>query len=93
MLAYFDQSSGAITGPFHLSGEPPLALSTAAANSSDLLMWTTREPQPGDSAEIRAQASMSRLTVFPLGLGDGQIVGTGSGALAGRRASRNAAGR
>jgi len=73
VLAYFDQSSGAITGPFHLSGEPPLALSTAAANSSDLLMWTTREPQPGDSAEIRAQASMSRLTVFPLGSGAARL--------------------
>ncbi len=68
-LAYFDQRSGAVTGPFHLTGEPSLALSTAAANNSDLLMWTTREPQAGDPAEIRAQASLSRLTVFPLGSG------------------------
>lgn len=68
-LAYFDQRSGAMTGPFHLSDEPSLALSTAAANSSDLLLWTTREPQPGDPAEIRAQASLSRLSVFPLGSG------------------------
>ena len=74
-LAYFDQHSGAITGPFHLSGEPSLALSTAAANSTDLLMWTTREPQPGDSAEIRAQASLSRLTVFPLGSGTARFSG------------------
>ncbi len=72
-LAYFDQRSGAITGPFHLSGEPSLALSTAAANSSDLLMWTTREPQPGDPAEIRAQASLSQLTVFPLGSGTARL--------------------
>jgi len=72
-LAYFDQRSGAITGPFHLSGEPSLALSTAAANSSDLLMWTTREPQPGDPAEIRGQASLSRLTVFPLGSGTARL--------------------
>ena len=72
-LAYFDQRSGAITGPFHLSGEPSLALSTAAANSSDLLMWTTREPQPDDPAEIRAQASLSRLTVFPLGSGTARL--------------------
>ena len=72
-LAYFDQRSGAITGPFHLSGEPSLALSTAAANSSDLLIWTTREPQPGDPAEIRAQASLSRLTVFPLGSGTARL--------------------
>jgi hypothetical protein len=68
-LAYFDQRSGAMTGPFHLSDEPSLALSTAAANSSDLLLWTTREPQPGDSAQIRAQASLSWLSVFPLGSG------------------------
>ena len=68
-LAYFDQRSGAMTGPFHLADEPSLALSTAAANSSDLLLWTTREPQPGDPAEVRAQASMSRLSVFPLGSG------------------------
>jgi hypothetical protein len=72
-LAYFDQRSGAMTGPFHLSDEPSLALSTAAANSSDLLLWTTREPQPGDSAEIRAQASMSRLSVFPLGSGKARL--------------------
>ena len=72
-LAYFDQRSGAITGPFHLSGEPSLALSTAAANSSDLLMWTTREPQPGDPPEVRAQASLSRLTVFPLGSGTARL--------------------
>ncbi len=72
-LAYFDQRSGAVTGPFHLSGEPSLALSAAAANSSDLLMWTTREPQPGDPAEVRAQASRSRLTVFPLGSGTARL--------------------
>jgi hypothetical protein len=72
-LAYFDQRGGAITGPFHLSGEPSLALSTAAANSSDLLIWTTREPQPDDPAEIRAQASLSRLTVFPLGSGTARL--------------------
>jgi hypothetical protein len=72
-LAYFDQRSGAMTGPFHLSDEPSLALSTAAANGSDLLLWTTREPQPGDPAEIRAQASLSRLSVFPLGSGKARM--------------------
>jgi len=72
-LAYFDQRSGAITGPFHLSDEPSLALTSAAANGSDLLMWTTREPQAGDPAEIRAQASLSRLTVFPLGSGTARL--------------------
>jgi len=72
-LAYFDRRSGAITGPFHLSGEPALALTSAAANSSDLVMWTTREPRPDDPAEIRAQASLSRLTVFPLGTGTARL--------------------
>ena len=72
-LAYFDQRSGAMTGPFHLSDEPSLALSTAAANSSDLLLWTTREPQPDDPAAIRAQASLSRLSVFPLGSGKARL--------------------
>ncbi len=43
------------------------APSTAVANGSDLLLWTTREPQPGDRAEIRAQAPLSRLSAFPLG--------------------------
>jgi hypothetical protein len=72
-LAYFDQRSGAMTGPFHLSDEPALALSTAAANGSDLLLWTTREPQPDDSAATRAQASLSRLSVFPLGSGKARL--------------------
>jgi hypothetical protein len=72
-LAYFNQRSGAMTGPFHLSDEPSLALSTAAANSSDLLLWTTREPQPDDPAAIRAQASLSRLSVFPLGSGKARL--------------------
>jgi hypothetical protein len=72
-LAYFDRSSGAMTGPFHLSDAPSLALSTAAANSSDLLLWTTREPQPDDPGAIRAQASLSRLSVFPLGSGKARL--------------------
>jgi len=72
-LAYFDQRSEAMTGPFHLSDEPSVALSTAAANSSDLLLWTTREPQPDDPAAIRAQASLSRLSVFPLGSGKARL--------------------
>jgi hypothetical protein len=75
VLAYFDQRSGGMTEPFHLSDEPSLALSTAAANSSDLLLWTTREPQPGDPAELRAQAPLSRLSVFPLGSGKARLSG------------------
>lgn len=77
-LAYFDQRSEAMTGPFHLSDEPSLALSTAAANSSDLLLWTAREPQPDDPAEIRAQASLSRLSVFPLGSGKARLSASAS---------------
>ena len=72
-LAYFDRRSGAMTGPFHLSDEPSLALSTAAANSSELLLWTTREPQPDDPAGVRAQAWLSRLSVFPLGSGKARL--------------------
>jgi hypothetical protein len=82
-LAYFDQSSGATSGPFHLSGGPSLALTSAAANSSDLVMWTTREPQAGDPAEIRAQASLSRLSVFPLGSGTARLSGPAPGPWAG----------
>ena len=74
-LAYFDRRSGAMTEPFHLSDEPSLALSTAAANRSDLLLWTTREPQPGDPAGLRAQAQLSRLSVFPLGSGKARLSG------------------
>ena len=74
-LAYFDRGSGAFTGPFHLSDEPSLALSTAAANDSDLVLWTTREPQPGDTAETRAQALLSRVSVFPLGSGKARFSG------------------
>lgn len=68
-LAYFDQRNGAFAGPFHLADEPSLALSTAAASTSDLYVWTTREPQPDDPAEIRGQALLSRVSAFPLGSG------------------------
>ncbi len=74
-LAYFDRGSGAFTGPFHLSDEPSLALSTAAASNSDLVLWTTREPQPSDPAETRAQALLSRVSVFPLGSGRARFSG------------------
>ena len=68
-LAYFDQRNGAFAGPFHLADEPSLALSTAAASTSDLYVWTTREPQPDDPAETRGQALLSRVSAFPLGSG------------------------
>ena len=74
-LAYFDRRSGSVTGPFHLAGEPSLALCTAAANNSDLLLWTTREPQHGDPAETRGRALLSRVSVFPLGSGKARFSG------------------
>jgi hypothetical protein len=68
-LAYFDRRSGSFAGPFHLAGDPSLALSTAAASASHLFLWTTREPQHADSAETRAQAHLSQVRAFPLGSG------------------------
>jgi hypothetical protein len=78
-LAYFDQGSGTFAGPFHLADEPSLALSTAAANDSDLLIWTTREPQPDDPAEPRARALLSRLSAFPIGSGKARFSVPASG--------------
>jgi hypothetical protein len=74
-LAYFNQRSGVFTGPFHLSGEPSLALSTAVANHSDLFLWTTREPQPDDPAATRARALLPRVSAFPLGSGKARFSG------------------
>jgi hypothetical protein len=69
-LAYFDRSRGFFAGPFHLADEPSLALSTAAANASDLFLWTTREPQHVSSAKIHPVAApLSRITAFTMGSG------------------------
>ena len=66
-LAYFNRHTGTFTGPFHLDNAPSLALTTAAANSSDLFVWTTREPQP---ATTRPQPPpLPWVSVFPLGSG------------------------
>jgi hypothetical protein len=66
-LAYFDQSTGEFAGPFHLGNAPALALTAAAANASDLFLWTTREPQP---AKVRPQSPpLPWVSVFPLGSG------------------------
>jgi hypothetical protein len=66
-LAYFDSGTGSFTGPFHLGNAPALALTTVAANSADLFVWTTREPQP---AKVRPQAPpLPWVSVFPLGSG------------------------
>jgi hypothetical protein len=81
-LAYFDQGSATFAGPFHLADEPSLALSTAAANSSDLLIWTTREPQPDDQddpAKPRSRELLSRVSAFPLGSGKARFSVPASG--------------
>ena len=70
-LAYFDSRSGEFAGPFHLGNAPSLALTTVAANSSDLFLWTTREPQP---AQARPQAPpLPWVSVFPLGSGQARV--------------------
>jgi hypothetical protein len=66
-LAYFDTGTESFTGPFDLGDAPALALTAAAANSSDLFVWTTKEPQP---AKVRPQAPpLPWVSVFPLGSG------------------------
>ena len=66
-LAYFDRHSGKFTGPFHLDNAPSLALTSVAANSSDLFVWSTKEPQP---ATTRPQPPpLPWVSVFPLGSG------------------------
>jgi hypothetical protein len=66
-IAYFDSSTGSFTGPFSLDDAPSLALHTAAANSSDLFLWTTPEPQPGQKKGT--PPPVPTLSAFPLGSG------------------------
>lgn len=69
-LAYFDSSSGAFTGPFDLADEPSLALTTVAANGTDLFVWTTPEPRPADYSKANPKpAPLSTVRAFPLGSG------------------------
>ncbi len=73
-LAYFDTSSGAFTGPFHLDNAPALALTTAAANGSDLFLWTTAEPQATPSTKGRGSpAPLPHISAFPLGSGQARF--------------------
>ncbi len=73
-LAYFDTSSGAFAGPFYLDNAPALALTTAAANGSDLFLWTTAEPQANESAKGRGLAArVPRVSAFPLGSGQARF--------------------
>jgi hypothetical protein len=63
-LAYFDSGTGAFSGPFHLADEPSLALTSVAANASDLFVLTTREPQP---ARAPQPPPLPQVHAFPLG--------------------------
>jgi hypothetical protein len=73
-LAYFDSRSGSFAGPFHLGNAPALALTTAAANRSDLFLWTTAEPRPGHLGKSRPRpAPLPWLNVFPLGSGRARV--------------------
>jgi hypothetical protein len=69
-LAYFDSSSGAFTGPFDLADEPSLALTTVAANGTDLFVWTTPRQQPTAYSKANPRpAPLSVVRAFPLGSG------------------------
>jgi hypothetical protein len=73
-LAYFDTGTGRFTGPFDLGNAPALALTTAAANGSDLFLWTTAEPQPDPSAKSRPRpVPLPWVSVFPLGSGRARV--------------------
>lgn len=73
-LAYFDSSSGAFTGPFELSDAPALALTTVAANGSDLFVWTTPEPQAADYSKAHpSSAPLSTVSAYPLGSGQSRF--------------------
>jgi hypothetical protein len=67
-LGYFDTSNGDFTGPFSLDNAPALGLTTAAANGSDLFIWSTAEPQPIPAAQKGSwSAPLPRVSAFPLG--------------------------
>jgi len=71
MLAYFDTATGSFTGPFRLGNAPALALTTAAANSTDLFVWNTAEPQAGTTKG--SAAPLPWVSVFPLGTGEARL--------------------
>ena len=66
-LAYFDTRTSAITGPFFLNDAGTLALTTVAANGTDLFVMTTPEPRPVPTKRIAAP--VSQLRAFPHGSG------------------------
>ncbi|MBO0803653.1 MAG: hypothetical protein J2P25_11340 [Nocardiopsaceae bacterium] len=64
-LAYFDTSSGAFTGPHYLRDEGTLALTTVAANGTDLFVITTQESRA--AARRPVKPPVSQLHAYPLG--------------------------
>jgi hypothetical protein len=73
-LAYFDLSAASFSGPFDLADRPSLALSTAAADSSDLYLWTLKEPAAVRSGKgDPGSAPVPQLTVYPLGSGTARL--------------------
>jgi hypothetical protein len=75
-LTYFDTSTGKFSELFSLNEAPQLALHTVAANSSDLLLWTTAEPQPGQGKGT--PVPVPTLSVIPIGSGTARIRKTAS---------------
>jgi hypothetical protein len=75
-LAYFDTSNGDFAGPFSLDNAPALGLTTAAANGSDLFLWSTAEPQPISAEEKRKgtwKAPLPWVSAFSLGSGQARL--------------------
>ena len=70
-LAYFDTATGTFSGPFSLNDGPALSLHTAVANSSDLFVWTTAEPQPG--TKKGTSAPLPWVSAYPLGTGKARV--------------------
>lgn len=66
-IAYFDSATSVISGPYYVHDEPSLALTTVAANSTQLFVVTTKEPQP--AASLPAKAPVSQMHAYPLGSG------------------------
>jgi hypothetical protein len=68
-LAYFDRKASQFTGPFNLANEPALALTSAAANATDLFVWNTAEPQASGPKGTPVPVPLPRLSIYPLGSG------------------------
>ncbi|HSZ42660.1 MAG TPA: hypothetical protein VK817_22085 [Trebonia sp.] len=73
-LAFFDRSTGAVSGPFYLGDEPSLALSTVVATASDLFVWTTPDPRATPRSKSHPVAPpLPAVSVFPVGEGKARL--------------------